>query len=136
MKTLVLFYSYTGHSKKLAQAYAEKESADVAEIKEQERPGMLKAYLAGCFAAMRGKPWPIMPLSIEWAAYDNIKFFFPIWASNPPPAVYAALALLPEGKTIKITALSGSGHSACKAKVEALVQAKGCTLEGFEDVKA
>ena len=135
MKTLVLFYSYTGHTKKLAQAYADKESADIAEIGDQNRPGMLKAFLGGCFAALRGKPWPIKPLSVEWPAYDRINLFFPIWAGNPPPAVIEALAMLPEGKTISVTAVSGSGQSACQAKVEAWAKEKGCAVDRFEDVK-
>ena len=34
MKTLILFYSYSGHTKTLAQDYAQKESAVLAEIKD------------------------------------------------------------------------------------------------------
>ena len=136
MKTLVLFYSYTGHTKQLAQEYAVKETADIAEIKEIKHPGKLKAYSAGCFAAMRGKPWQIEPLQTDLAAYERIELFSPVWAGNPPPAVHAAIRLLPKGKTVSVTMVSAGGKSGCRAAVEAAIQSKGCTPEAFEDVKS
>ena len=136
MKDLVLFYSYTGHTKALAQEYAEKKSADIAEIRDIKRPGKMKAYTAGCFAAMRGKPWPIQPFETDIAAYDHIELFSPVWAGNPPPAVHAAIRLLPKGKTVSVTMVSASGKSGCRAAVEAAIQSKGCTPEAFEDVKS
>ena len=36
MKTIVVFYSYTGHTRKLAQDKATKEGADIYEIKEKK----------------------------------------------------------------------------------------------------
>ncbi len=57
MKTLVIFYSYTGHAKTLARNLAEKESADITEIKDVKRPGKIKAYVSGCFKAMKGRSW-------------------------------------------------------------------------------
>ena len=35
MKTLVLFYSYSGHTKRLAQAFAAKEAVDIKDSAEQ-----------------------------------------------------------------------------------------------------
>ena len=78
MKTLVMYYSYTGHSKTRAHSLAKKESADIAEINETKRPGKLKAYSAGCFAAISGKSWPIQPLGVDLAAYDRIILFSPV----------------------------------------------------------
>ena len=136
MKTLILFYSYTGHTKKLAEEMSAKESADIAEIKDAKRPGKLKAYCSGCFNALRGKAWPIQPIAADLAAYDRIKICSPVWAGNLPPAVNAALEKLPGGKTVSFTLASASGKSDCRAKIETAVKSKGCTLEGFMDVKA
>lgn len=136
MKTLVIFYSYTGNTKRLAQELAEKESADIAEVKDVNRPGKVKAYLAGCFAAMRGKPWKIQPLSADLAAYDRLILLSPVWAGNPPPAVNALLEQLPDGKTVFIKMVSASGKSGCRERLEAVIKSKSCTIENFEDIKA
>jgi len=134
LKTLVIFYSYTGHAKARAQALAAQESADITEIADVCRPGKFKAYLRGCFAAIRGKEWPIKPPDIDAAAYDRLILFSPVWASNPPPAVNAFLAQLPAGKHISVNMVSKSGKSVCKDRVEAVVKARDCTLESFEDL--
>lgn len=48
MKTAILFYSYTGSAKGLAQQAAGTEHCDIIEIKDKHRPGTLKAYTMGC----------------------------------------------------------------------------------------
>jgi len=135
MKTLVIFYSYTGHTKALAQAYAAKETADITEIQDVRKPGTLKAYTVGCFAAMRGKSWPIEPLKTNLSAYDRLILFSPVWASNPPPAVNALLEKLPGGKAVSVKMVSASGKSGCKDRMAATLKAKDCTLESFEDLQ-
>ena len=136
MKTLVLYYSYTGHTKKLAEGLAAKESVDIAEIKAVKRPGVLKAFTAGCFAALGGRSWPIQPLDTNMAAYDRLILLIPVWAGNPPPAINALLEQLPEGKSIDIKMVSASGESKCRERLEAAIKSKGSTLKSFENVKA
>ena len=136
MKTLILFYSYSGKTKAIAQKFAAKESADTAEIKDLKRPGKLKAYIARIIAVMRNKSWPIQPLSIDLAAYDRIILLAPVWAGNPPPPVKSTLELLPKGKTVAVKMVSMSGKSDCRERLETAMKARGCTLEGIEDIKA
>jgi len=135
LKTLVIFYSYSGHTKAIAADLAYDEGASFVEIKDKRRPGKLKAYVAGCFAAMRGKAWPIQPLDVAMADYDRLIMLAPIWAGNPAPAFNAVLELLPAGKSVAIKMVSASGESACKERLEAAVKSKNCTLESFEDIK-
>jgi len=135
MKTLVIFYSYTGHAKARAQSLAAKEAADIAEIRDVRRPGSFKAYTLGCFASIRGKRWPIEPVSADMSAYDRLILFSPVWAGNPPPAVNALLEKLPGGKAVSVKMVSGSGKSGCKDRIEAVLKSKGCSLEGYEDFK-
>lgn len=136
MKTHIIFYSYTGHVAQLAQELAAKESLGLEEIKDVKRPGKIKAYTTGCFAAMRGKPWKIQPLKVDLSAYDRLIIFSPVWAGNPPPAINALLKQLPEGKTLSIRMVSASGKSNCRERLEAAVKAKGCTLKTFKDIKS
>ena len=136
MKSLVIYYSYSGHTKKIAKELAEKENADITEIKDIHRPGKLKAYSLGCLAAMRGKAWPIMPLDVSLASYERIILLSPVWANNPPPAVHAILQQIPIGKTLSVKMVSGSGKCGCKDLMKNIAETKGGILESFEDIKA
>jgi len=136
MKTLVLYYSYTGHTKKFAEGLAAKESADISEIKAVKRPGRLKAYTAGCFAALGGRSWSIQPIDMDITAYNRLILLSPVWAGNPPPFVNAVFTRIPEGSAVIVKMVSASGESNCKNKIEAKIKAKGCILESFEDVKS
>ena len=136
MNTLIVYYSYSGHTKAIAEGLATAQGAALAEVRDAKRPGKFKAYSVGCLAALRGKAWPILPLSADFAACDHLVLLSPVWAGNPPPAVKAALALLPAGKAVAVKMISASGESACRGRIEAALNAKGCTLEQFEDVKA
>ena len=136
MKTLVLYYSYMGHTKALAEALALKEVFDICEIKDVKRPSILGAFIRGGYAAITKKSWPIEPLTVDPAAYEHIILCAPVWGSNLPPAVNAALANLPADITVSVKMVSGSGKSACKEKIEALITGKGSSLKDFEDIKA
>ena len=135
MKTLVLYYSYTGHTRKIAADLAEKESASIAEIKAEKRPGALKAYVSGSLAARRMKAWPIQPLGVDLSGYDRLFLLAPVWASFPAPYINSVLETLPQGKQVYVKLVSGSGRSRCRERLEAAIKAKGCTVEGFEDIK-
>ena len=136
MKTLIIYYSYSGKTKRIAEALAESESADIAEIKSVGRPVKLKVYTAGILATFRNKAWPIQPPDIDFSDYERLILMSPVWASNPPPYVTAMLEQLPEGKTVAVKMISASGKSECVARLEAALKARNCTLEGVEDIKA
>lgn len=135
MKTLVIFYSYSGKTKKLAEELASKESADIAEIKDKKRLKKSQVYIAGIVASVRGKAWPIQPLDVNFADYNRLILLAPVWAGNPPPPFYALLEQLPEGKTVEVKMVSMSGNSDCKERLEAIIKGRGSTLESFEDIK-
>jgi len=136
MKTLVLYHSYSGNTKTIATELAEKESAEIVEIKNVKRPRKLKAFTAGIVASIRGKAWKIQPLEVDFAEYERLILLSPVWAGNPTPAFNALLELIPEGKSVEIKMVSGSGESECKEKLEAKITGKGSALTSFEDIKA
>jgi len=136
MKKLVVYYSYSGHTKKIAEALAQKEAADIMEIEDVKRPMKLKAYTAGLLASIRGKTRPIKPLTANMAEYDSLMLLAPVWADNPPPAFNSLLEQLPDGKSVSIRMISASGKSDCKERLETAIKARGCTIESFEDIKA
>ena len=136
MKTLVIYYSYSGHTKKVAEELAKNESAEIFQIIEAKRPGIFKTFAVGTFAARRGKAWPIQPLGVDLNAYDRLFLLAPIWASFPAPYIYNVLENLPEGKVVCVILISSSGNSGCKERLESMIKAKGCTMESYEDIKA
>ena len=136
MKTLVIYYSYSGHTKAIAEKIAADETADIVEIKDAKRPGKLKAYSMGCFAAIKGRAWPIVSLIVDLALYERIILLSPIWAGNVPPAINTFLELLPESKIVSVKLISGSGKSACLTRIESIIIAKAGSVEGIEDIKA
>ncbi|MDR0883407.1 MAG: hypothetical protein LBN05_02195 [Oscillospiraceae bacterium] len=135
MKTLVLYYSYSGHARALAQSIAEQEHADVAEIRDIKRPNILKAYVLGAPAAMKAKEWPIAPLGVKLGDYECLHIVAPVWAGNPAPQVNALFVQIPAGKSVRVTMVSASGTSKCQPWVAELIRNRGSVLDAFADVR-
>lgn len=137
MKTLVIFYSYTGKTKHLAQELASKEQADIIEVKYNKRPSIVGAYVAGSLAARRQKPAKLQPFNTDFSAYDSITIAMPIWAGFPAPAFNNISAALPSGKQVQIIMTSGGGDSGnTRTRVEAMLSEKNCVLTHYQDIKA
>ena len=80
MKELVVFYSFTGKSRQIANALAQKENADIAEIKENKKRSVIGAYVAGSLAARRQKTAELERFNVDFSDYDKITIVMPIWA--------------------------------------------------------
>lgn len=79
MSTLVVYFSRKGYAKKLALAEAMRMGADVMELKSAERTsGILGFWWCGRFGMHR---WgmPLLELSRDAAAYDEVVLVSPIW---------------------------------------------------------
>lgn len=135
MKTLIIYYSYTGRTKAFAQKKAQELEADVYEVTEKKNRSKFNAYLFGSFAAMKQKGSDINPISIDMENFDKIVIATPIWAGFPVPAINSVISLLPSGKDIEIYSVSASGKSSGEEKVTTLVLKKDCIVTGYYDIK-
>ena len=135
MKTIIVYYSYTNTTKKLAEKLSADGDISIMEIKDVNRPGVFKAYTKGCFAAIKGNVWPIQPINIDLSEFDSFILMFPVWASNPPPAFNTFLDKLPNGKTFSMKAVSRSGKSNCKQRLQSVIKAKNGILQDYEDIR-
>ncbi len=136
MKTLVIYYSYTGKTRKLAKETAEKENADIVEVKDQKRRSTIGAYVAGSFAAMKQKESKIEKMECDFGQYDKIIILMPIWAGYPAPSMNNIINKLPEGKDVELIMTSGSGNSGKSAdKTKALITGRGCKVIKYSDVR-
>jgi hypothetical protein len=135
MKTLVIYYSYSGHTRALAQAAAQEMNADLVEVRDVRRPGIVGAFLR-CPKAMRMAATPIAPLDVDFAGYDRVVVMAPVWAGHPAPTINAVWPGLPRGASVEVRLVSSGGVSACQEKVAAKLTEQGCTLAAWQDIKA
>lgn len=91
MKTLVAFYSRTGHTRIVAETIAKSLKADLVELKEQTGRQGLSGFLTGGYDALRGKPSRLIPFNKDVGAYDLVISGSPVWAGTLSPAVRAFL---------------------------------------------
>jgi flavodoxin len=138
MNTVVLYYSYSGHSKKVAEKLARTQSAELVEIKTMVRRPMPLLFVYDCALALMHRAVAIQPITQELSAYDMITLVSPVWASNPAPAFNAAVKLLPKGKKVQVIMVSSSGSGATKRSEKATkhrIREQGCTVVEYKDVK-
>lgn len=136
MKTVILYYTYGGSTKKEAERLATELGARAVQVKEAKKRIMFSAFFSGCPKAMRREAVPILPVEEDLSGYDKIILGCPIWAGHPAPAFNAIVDLLPPGKEVEIFLCSGSGDSSKSAEgTKKLIEAKGCTVASYRDVK-
>lgn len=82
MKILVLYYTRSGRSQKVAENIARGLKADIQEIVPLKGYKGLFGFIRAGFQATRGKIPAIKPLDKDLAAYDLIIFGTPIWGSR------------------------------------------------------
>jgi flavodoxin len=127
MKTLIVYYSYTGNTELVAKTVAAEINADTLKIEDVEKPGKLKAYFSGSFAAMRGKAWPIKTVNVLLKDYDRIFIGAPVWAGKAAPEINAYIGQAElKGKSVVLFVTMGGSDSAEAIKdLTAKVEAKG-----------
>lgn len=137
MKTLIVYYSMSGKTKKAATQRATKEGADIVAVKKKRPYFLLTAVLMGSPSAMKQKTVEIEALKCDLTDYDKIILAAPIWAGFPAPPINSVITMLPAGKDVEfIFNSAGGGSSKCLDKVKALIEKQGCKFIGHTDVKS
>jgi len=86
-KILVVYYSKTGHTRKIAQDIAKQMEADLDEIIDQKKRTGLLGFVLGGKDALTRKETRIGETGKNPAEYDLTIFGSPIWAGNITPAL-------------------------------------------------
>ncbi len=87
MKTLIVYYSYEGNTKIIAETIGKSIEADIMELKpekEMTSKGFMKYVWGGRAAVMKKKP-VLVPLTHKMEDYDLIIFGTPVWAGTFAP---------------------------------------------------
>lgn len=136
-KTLVVYYSYTGHTEIAAQAIAAELGADLKKIEDVERPSKIKVRTLGALAAARGQSWDIKPAVIDLSKYGRIFVGAPIWKGNPPPEINAFISGADfAGKPVIVFATMEKKPKDCLKKMSSRIEKKGGKVVGMFAVPA
>ncbi len=89
MKTLILYYSLGGNTKRIAQMIGREIDADLVEIETVEPyTGSYNDIVdQGQEEVNSGYLPPIKPVEIDWSAYDKVVLGSPVWWYTFAPAV-------------------------------------------------
>lgn len=86
-KILVVYYSRTGITKKIAQEISEFLSCDIEQIIDEKDRSGIKGFMAGGRDSMKRELTQIKPTEKDPADYDIVIIGTPVWAANMTPAV-------------------------------------------------
>ena len=133
MKELILYYSFGGTTKRHAEERAEKDGAELREIKEVSKRNKFTVWIPGVFQAGRNAKTPIEPIG-DLDSYDQIVLAGPIWAGNVAPAINSAAELLPKDSKVALLLVSGSGKGYGE-KLAETIRANGSEVTEVTNIK-
>lgn len=137
MKTIIMYYTFGGRSKKEAERIAdENKEAVLCEVKQKKKYNIITTFFSGCPKAMKRKATEITEVQYNLAAFDHIIFVAPIWAGFPAPAFNSMINLLPSGKDVEIYMCSGGGEATKSEEgTKKMIKDKNCKLIAYHNIK-
>jgi flavodoxin len=135
MSELVLFYSYSGNTKKVAEKFSQDNNFDICEVIDKKRPNKFIVFIVGIPKVMKGSGFKINPLTVKFEDYDIINIFSPVWGDHITPSMVSALKLIPKGTKVKLFMVSMSGKSG-KDSQSKRIEDLGLEIVGYEDIKS
>ena len=130
MKTLIIYYSQTESTKKVAETLALSLKADICEVKDLKERDGFKNRLSTLVDAFRENKTEIYPPVLNLEEYGTIYFGTPTWTNNPSPAINTMIDrcnLFGKDVVLFATMNSSGGDSAIK-KMERKVKARGARV--------
>ena len=130
MKSAVIYFSYSGNTKKVAGILAEllNKKGPVEEI-ELIALDEAKSFLGQCRRAFSRARAKIAPVKIDLSGFDLVSFGSPVWAFAPTPAMNTYLDLCTGlgGKEVILftTYGSGTGNERCLNYTQDVLAKKG-----------
>lgn len=92
MRKIIVYYSRTGTSKRIAEKISKLLGIEIVEIKDKNNYKGVFGYLKGGFFASRWRKVDyFFESKLSFDEYTHIYFISPIWASKIAPAIYSFL---------------------------------------------
>jgi flavodoxin len=133
MKTLVVYYSYTGHNRKVADEIRKFNQSDIFEIKDwlQKLPFPILLFVGGMMAARR-IPSRINRIEADPEVYDRIIIVGPVWAGKLIPAIRAFLTKYRQvSQKIILVCVCGGGEKFANSVNQEFQKLTGIKLSGL-----
>jgi len=132
MKPSIIYHSYSGITRGIAEKIQKACGGDLIEVKLKQNYSSITAYTLGCYRAMKEECDPIEPETIDVSSSDLIVIGTPVWAFKATPAINAAIAALKgcDGKKAVIFATCGSSAKDTLLTLKKALRAKGVAVVG------
>lgn len=130
MKAVIIYYSYSGNTKKIANILA-KLLSDRFEVEQTELVSLdeAKSFFGQVRRALVHKYAKIQPVNFNLSRFDLVCFGTPVWAFAPAPAMntYLAKCFWLGDKSIILFATygSGTGLNRCLNYMQKILAKKG-----------
>ena len=130
MKAAVIYYSYTGNTKRVADILAEHlKGRCYVDIFELHAPSEPASFCRRAVRALLHRRTEIVLAEFDLCAYDLICFGSPVWAFAPAPAMNAYLdkcpSLADKSAVLFVTYGSGAGVDRCLGYMQKVISKKG-----------
>jgi len=93
-KSLIIYYSYEGNTKRVAEIIQNRLSSDIESIKpvkDMETKGFGKYFWGGAKVVMHKKP-ELVPIQSDIEAYDTLWIGTPVWAWTITPPILSLIS--------------------------------------------
>ena len=133
MKSIIIYYSYSGNTGKVASVLAEylreKTEVEIIDLKPQDESC---SFLGQCRRAFFKQRATIETIKTDLSGYDVICIGSPVWAFAPAPAIntYLDKCFEIENKEVILftTYGSGTGNQRCLNYMQSLLARKGVNI--------
>ncbi len=132
MKTTIIFHSYSGITRGIAERIQAACGGDLIEVKPKTPYNKLTAYTTGSMRARREEADPVEPGEIDLASSDLIILGTPVWFWKTTPVANGAINALRNcgGKKAVVFATCGSKAGEAIPMMKRALQEKGVTVVG------
>jgi flavodoxin len=133
MKTLAVYYSYSGNTDRVVKLWADKLRAKGEVTVQRLKPKTeITSFGGQCKAAFTRQRAELEPgVSFDASPYDLVILGCPVWAFAPVPAMNTYLDKVNglSGKSVAILVTSGSGLGVnkCFKNIRVVLEAKGAS---------
>ena len=132
MKTSIIYHSYSGITRGIAEKIQKACGGDLIEVKPETELLLTHRVHSGMLPCDEGRVRPIEPETIDVSTSDLVVIGTPVWAFKATPAINAAIAALKgcDGKKAVIFATCGSSAKDTLPILKKALEAKGVTVVG------